>query len=274
MNMKLSTATSILVNYTLEEAVDAVAETGFDGVDIWCGRPHMYRRDYPDAFIEEMGNSIRSRGLYIVSVMPAFFRYPFSLTSPIQAICDDSVNYMKDCVANAKRIGAQSVLVVPISNMHRQTPEEARRLFMQSLAKVCEYAEQMGIRLDIEVLNPLMTGFLYETKQAVQIIRELGFDNAGIVLDTGHLNISGENVKSALANAGDMLRQIHINDNNAKEMQNAVPGDGCFNFEALDRLLKDMNYTGFLSLELGWQYSFDPIPVLEKAMAVTKNIFK
>jgi len=274
--MKISTATSILVNYPFKDAVDAVVKTGFDGVDIWCGRPHMYRHDYSDTFIEELGNSIRSRGLRIVSVMPAFFRYPFSLTNPVQAIRDDSINYMKECAANAKRIGAQSVLVVPISNLRGQTREEARGLFIQNLAKVCDYAEQMNIRLDIEVLNPLITGFLYETKQAVQIIRELGLghDKAGIVLDTGHLNISGENVKSALETAGDMLKLIHINDNNTKEMQSAAPGEGCFNFEDLGRLLKDTNYTGFLSLELGWQYSFDPVPVLEKALAVMGNIFK
>jgi len=272
--MNISTATSILVNYSFKEAVDAVVETGFDGVDIWCGRPHMYRQDYSDGFIEDLGNSIRSRGLRIVSVMPAFFRYPFSLVSPVQSISNDSINYMKDCIANAKRIGAQSVLVVPISILHGQTLDEARRLFMQNIAKVCEYAEQMDIRLDFEVLNPLMTGFLYETKQAVQIIRELGCAKAGIVIDTGHLNLSGENVESALETAGEMIHQIHINDNNGREMQNIIPGEGCFNFEALSKVLSDCNFTGFLSLELGWHYSFDPVPVLEKALAVTKNIFK
>ena len=272
--MKVSTATSVLVNYSFKEAIDAVVETGFDGVDIWCGRPHMYRQDYSDEIIKDLGNSIRSRGLHIVSVMPAFFRYPFSLVSSVQSISDDSINYMKDCIANAKRIGAQSVLVVPISFLHGQTNDEARHVFMQSLAKVCAYAEQMDIRLDFEVLNPHITGFLYETKQAVQIIRELGCAKAGIVIDTGHLNLSGENVESALETAGDMIHQIHINDNNAKEMQNNIPGEGCFNFDAMNKILSDYKFTGFLSLELGWQYSFDPVPVLEKALAVTKSIFK
>ena len=272
--MKISTATSVLVNYLFKDAVDAVAETGFDGVDIWCGRPHMYRQDYSSEFIKELGNSIRSRGLHIVSVMPAFFRYPFSLVSPVQSIADDSINYMKDCIANAKCIGAQSVLVVPISFLHGQTPAEARRLFMQNLAKICVYAEQMDIRLDFEVLNPLITGFLYETKQAVQIIRELGCAKAGIVVDTGHLNLSGESVGSALETAGDMIHQIHINDNNGKEMQNNVPGEGSCNFEAMGKTLKEYNFSGFLSLELGWHYSFDPVPVLEKSLAISKNIFK
>ena len=271
--MKISTATSILVNFLFKEAVDAVAETGFDGIDIWCGRPHMYRNDYSKEFIEDLGNSIRSRGLSIVSVMPAFFRYPFSLVSPVQSIANDSINYMKECIDNAKLIGGQSVLVVPISFLHGQTNDEARRLFMHNLAKIYEYAEQMDIRLDFEVLNPVLSGFLYETKQAVQIIRELGCAKAGIVIDSGHMNLSGENFKSALDTAGDLIHQIHINDNNAKEMQNNIPGEGCINFEAMGKILKDYNFTGFLSLELGWHYSFDPVPVLEKALAATKNIF-
>ena len=272
--MKISTATSVLVNYLFNDAIDAVIKTGFDGVDIWCGRPHMYRQDYSDVFIKDLGNSIRAQGLHIVSVMPAFFRYPFSLVSPVKSISEDSINYMKDCITNAKNIGAQSVLVVPISFLHGQTNDEARRLFMQNLAKVCAYSDQMDIRLDFEVLNPLITGFLYDTKQAVQIIRDLGCAKAGIVIDTGHLNLSGENIESALDTAGDLIHQIHINDNNGKEMQNNILGEGCFNFEAMNKILVDHKFDGFLSLELGWHYSFDPVPILEKTLAVTKSIFK
>jgi sugar phosphate isomerase/epimerase len=43
--MKLGTATSVLYQYTLQDAIPLIARAGYEGVDIWGGRPHAYRRD-------------------------------------------------------------------------------------------------------------------------------------------------------------------------------------------------------------------------------------
>jgi protein FrlC len=269
--MKISTSTSLLVNYLLEDAVDEVISTGFEGIDVWCGRPHLYRHDYSEEYIKALGGKIAASGLTVTSVMPAFFRYPYSIASPLKVICDDSVRYMFDCIDNAKLLGAESVLVVPINNVFSQSIEETRKVFINSLAVICEYAESKNISLNIEVLYSKLSGFVCETKQAVQIIREIGSNCLGIVLDTGHLNLSGENIESALETAGDLLKQVHINDNTGKDQQNAVPGEGDFDFSQFIRLLNNNDYKGFLSLELGWHYSFDPVPVMAKAIEVTKN---
>ena len=270
--MKISTSTSVLINYLLDEAVDKVVSLGFDGVDVWCGRPHLYRQDYSEDFVRDLGEKIRARGLNIASVMPAFFRYPYSLCSPLETVCDDSVCYMMDCIDNAKLIGAESVLVVPIKSLISQTLEDARKLFMQSLAKICDYAELKNMYLNLEVINPGLSGFCCETKQAVRIIREIGSGKLGIAIDTGHLNLSGENAGDAIGTAGELLKQVHINDNNGAEQQNAVPGEGNFNFTKFSGLLKESGYTGLLTLELGGHYASDPEPALRTALAATGEL--
>ena len=270
--MKVSTSTSLLTNYLLEDAIGKVISLGFEGVDIWCGRPHLYRQDYSKDYVRMLGEKIKAGGLRVASVMPAFFRYPYSICSQLESINDDSIRYMMDCIDNAKLVGAESVLVVPIKTMFNQTLDEARKIFMYNLAKICEYAESENMDLNIEVITPKLAGFVYETKQAVQVIREIGSDRLGIALDTGHLNLTGENTESALETAGDMLKQVHINDNNGLEQQNAVPGEGTFDFASFGRLLEKHGYKGLLTLELGWHYSFDPDPVLSAALAATKKL--
>ena len=272
--MKISTSTSVLVNYLLEDAIDKVISLGFEGVDVWCGRPHLYRQDYLNPHILALKDKFIAKGLKAASVMPAFFRYPYSLCSPLTTIIDDSIRYMTDCIDNAKLIGAESVLVVPIKNLIGQTLEEARGIFMKNLFVICDYAESQNMRLDIEVINPGLSDFLCETKQAVQIIQEIGSDNLGIVLDTGHLNLSGENAETAIETAGELLKQVHINDNNGIDQQNAIPGKGNFDFAGFSRLLKKYGFTGCLSLELGWHYSFDPEPILSAAIAATKELMR
>jgi len=271
--MKVSTATSILVNYPLKSAIDKVISIGFDGVDMWCGRPHLFRRDYSEESVSALGSTIREKGLRVVSVMPAFYRYPFSLSSPIEPIRLDSIGYMKDCIDNAVLIGADNVLVVPISRLFDQDPAEARSVFIKSLAEVAVYAEQKRIKLALEVLNPQISNFMAKAQHAADIIKELKSDNFGIVLDSGHVNLSEESFEAALDIACDRLVNIHINDNDGIEQTNSIPGEFSFDFYALKETLKKYNYDGYLSLELGYHYSFDPVNTLSKAISVTKDIF-
>ena len=270
--MKISTATSVLSSYLLDEAIEKVLSIGFDGVDIWCGRPHLHRKDYPENSINSLGKKIKSNALEITSVMPAFLRYPYSLCSPIETVLSDSIGYMLDCIDNAKMIGAKSVLVPPVKSLIDQSKEDARRIFVRSLEKVSEYADLKMIPLNIEVLNEQLSDFACRTKDVVQIMREIGSDKNGIVLDTGHLNMTGENAESALEEAGDLLRHVHIHDNNKGGPQFLIPGEGDFDFAGFNRMLKAINYTGFVSLELGAQYAFAPEEALREALAKTKKL--
>jgi sugar phosphate isomerase/epimerase len=88
------------------------------------------------------------------------------------------------------------------------------------------------------------------------------------------LNLSGENIEFALDCAGEKLVQVHVNDNNSIEQQNAVPTEGNFDFTNFRNLLNRIGYSGFLTLELGWPYSFDPDPVLKKALSISRSLFE
>ncbi len=270
--MKYSTATSVLQNFSLEDAIETVSEIGFDAIDAWCGRPHLFRRDYSQEQVIALGRRIGEEKLAIASVMPAFFRYPFSLASPMETIGADSVAYMKDCIDNAVLMGAKSVLIVPTTNLLKQTPAQARAIFLNNIGPVCEYAQEKGILLGLEVLNNKISSFVHKTQHALDLIRDLQCDQVGIVLDTGHINLSEESFEAAFDLAGEKLMQIHINDNNGKEQQNAIPGTGNFDFAAMGKVLCHENYTGFLSLELGGQYAADPVPALQAALTAAKRL--
>ncbi|NPV85781.1 MAG: sugar phosphate isomerase/epimerase [Anaerolineae bacterium] len=270
--MKISTATSVFLNYTLPDALDEIVRCGFDGVDIWCGRPHLFRRDYPPEMLQHIRQMLQKNHLTPVSVMPAFFRYPFSLSSPLDAIRSDSIAYMKDCIDNAAAIGSKVVLVVPNHSLRGQTLDDARQRFIDSLSQLAPYAARNGITLGLEVVYPLLSDYMSATDHALQVIHNLGGNNLGVVLDSGHLNLSDEDVRSALENVGDLLLQMHINDNDARQQQNAIPGEGVFDFKMLVALLRQRGYQGFLSLELGWGYTFDPMPAIQESLRRVRSL--
>jgi len=271
--MDYSSATSVLLNYSIFDAVDRLASCGFKGVDIWCGRPHVYRKDIPIQELHRLRRVISDAGLQIVSLMPAFFRYPYSLSSPMDAVRQDSLAYVRDCVDSAVALDCRQVLLVPSTPMFDQGVENARQLFLDSVRQLCDYAEQAGVILGIEAVYPGLSGYMGSSRDALLAVNAVGSPNLKIVLDTGHVNLSGEDFADAVKAVGENLLQVHINDNDGIQQQNAVPGQGVIDFAAVRDALNVAGYDGFLTVELGWPYSSDPLPPLQTALQRTREIF-
>lgn len=257
--MKIATATSVTFQHTIQDAIRLIASIGFDGVDIWGGRPHVYRQDLTTEELTHLRRLIADHGLCVVSFMPAFYRYPHSLSNPNPKVRNDSINYMRECIDSAAVLGADTVLVIPDHSLHGQSREDTLRRFVESVDVVARYASQYNLMLGIEILYFDETDFVNSADDALSIIDELGHQNIGVVLDTGTLNLSKEPPEQMLTKLGDLVLQVHVNDNNgSREQQNLIPGEGTYDFRSLIQTLREHNYSGFLSAELTKGYADDP----------------
>jgi fructoselysine 3-epimerase len=261
--MKLGTATSVLYQYSLPDAIPLIARAGFDGVDIWGGRPHIYRQDYSPAELADLRKQTADHGLEVSSFMPAFYRYPHSLSNPNPRVRNDSIDYMKVCVDNAAALGAKIVLVVPDHSLYGQTRADSLQRMVESIDVVARYAHQYDLKLGIEVLFYDETDLVNSSQDALNIIRTLGHANLGVVADSGTLNLSKESPREMMELLGELLLQVHVNDNHGEEkQQNLVPGEGTYDFRSMIKELKDCGYDGFLSAELSKEYADNPEPAL------------
>jgi protein FrlC len=260
--MKLGIATSVYVNFPIQEAIRHIADAGYDGIDIWGGRPHVYRRDFSRQELEEIERLLEDLQLSVPSFMPAFYRYPHSLTSPNETVRQDSLDYMRECIDSGVSLGAELVLIVPGRSLHGQTREDAWKRITDSIEAVCRYASQYQIKLGVEAVNPYVSDVITTTSDALRMIEQFEYENLGVVLDSGHLYLNSEPVAEAIESAGDRLLQIHVNDNDGLSQLNLIPGDGTFDFERLVQVLKQSRFGGFVSAELGYQYTLDPDPAV------------
>lgn len=261
--MKLGTATSVLYQYGIQDAIPVISRTGFDGVDIWGGRPHVYRQDLSPGELEGLRQIVEDNGLIVSSLMPAFYRYPHSLSNPNPKVRDDSIDYMRECVDNAAILGAGIVLVVPDHSLFGQSREDSLGRMMESIDVVARHASQYDLQLGIEVLYYDETDLVNSADDALEIIDQLGLGNIGVVLDTGTLNLSKESPEEILTKLDDLMLQVHVNDNDGgQEQQNLIPGDGTYDFRYLIQVLREHNFSGFLSAELTKGYANDPEPAL------------
>jgi protein FrlC len=260
--VKISVASSLFVNFSLADTIRLVAQTGCEGIDLWGGRPHLYRKDHGPDELREFRSLILQCGLSPVSFMPAFFRYPHSLSSPKDIVRQDSIQYMYECLDSAVALGAGILLIVPGRSLYGQSLEDAKKRLIDSIYLICQRAHQYDIRLGIEPANTAVTNLVNSAEDALSIIKELGDGNLGIVLDSGHVHLSKEPPEKAVAKAGRHLFQVHINDNDGRRQQNLIPGQGTFDFAGFLDILRKNGYAGFLSIELAWEYSLDPVPAV------------
>ena len=128
------------------------------------------------------------------------------------------------------------------------------RASMLSLA----FAKEYDIRIAIETADKYETDLMNTTSQAVDMIDQLGHDNLGVLVDSGHLFVVGESSGDAIRELGKHLFHVHVDDNNGIRDQHLIPGDGKFDFGELLNSLQQVGYTGFLSAELSWDYTLDP----------------
>ena len=80
---------------------------------------------------------------------------------------------------------------------------------------------------------------------ALKMVNEVGLENVGVMGDTFHMNIEESNMGDAIRNVGKKLYYLHIADSNR-----AAPGRGHIDFEEIAQALKDIDYNGWISMEL------------------------
>lgn len=104
-------------------------------------------------------------------------------------------------------------------------------------------------------------GTVVETPDEIDRFAEVTGDSVGILLDTGHLTFAGGNPLDVIAKWGRRINHVHCKDVRADVLKRAkatdssfldavidgvftVPGDGCVDFPAVLKALKDADYRG------------------------------
>jgi protein FrlC len=272
--MKISLSSFVYFNFTLEDAIRRTAEAGYDGIDIWGGRPHAYRRDLSKEDIAHLRTLLNDANLAVASFIPAQFRYPTCLCSSNEVVRRDSVAYIQDSIETAAGLGAPIVSVCPGHSIHGQGKDDARARLTESLLAICEFAAQFDLRIAIEPADHYETDLINTTEDAMRLIEELGQPNLGVLVDNGHAHVVGEPAADAVRTAGDRLFHLHIDDNNGLRDQHLIPGEGTCDIAGFLATLKDIAYEEFLCAELGWDYTIDPDPAARLAAQRLRKFLK
>jgi len=101
------------------------------------------------------------------------------------------------------------------------------------------------------IMEPRVGEAICSVDSLLRLIEHVDRPNFQANFDTGHFSAQRENVALALTKLAGKFANIHISDNDPINTGHLPIGDGSIDWQEFFRLLKIMNYSGYLGLDLG-----------------------
>ncbi len=248
--MKYSISNWIYGNEPLPITFQRLQKYGYDGVEL-VGEPQRYD-------VQEVKELCQEFGLSILSVLGwSIWPLERDLAHPDPGMRQKALTYAAECVDLAVAVGAPLVVVIPASagrtrpigdvssgKAWKEAVEREWGHAVESVRKAAAYAKQKGVLLAVEPINRFESFLVNNVDQGLRFVQEVGSEVVKLHLDTFHMNIEDEDPAEAVHKAGDLLINVHISDSNRMAV-----GHGHFDFKALMRALKEINYRGALTME-------------------------
>jgi sugar phosphate isomerase/epimerase len=249
LSIVLSTHTtqfqSVAFKGDFEANVGRIAGYGYDGVELAIRDPSLVIADELETVVTRHGLEIPAIG-----TGQAWGEEQLSFTSNDPAVRRAAIARVKSHVPLVRRFGAVIILgLIRGITPPGQTHEQSMAFLVEALQECAALAATEGVRFALEPLNRYETDLIHTVAQGLDLIRRVGAENFGLLLDTYHMNIEEPSVEASIRAAGDRIFHFHVADSNRWH-----PGAGHLDFHSILSALRDTGYAGYVSGE------FMPMP--------------
>jgi sugar phosphate isomerase/epimerase len=231
----------------LLEAIAMVADAGYDAIELNAETlPWAPAHITPEADAAErraVAEACRLRGLAIPAVgahVPMVGEDPAGRAA--------AVAFVKGCTDLARDVGSPFVHILSGPLPGHVDREQGWAWFRSAVLDTTEHARERGIGLGIEAI----AGHLFHSVDDYhRLRRELPGVPFAVNFDPSHLEVQQENPRRVLDELGDLVAHVHLKDGKGVYPDFSFPplGQGTIDFPALARGLRDLGYSGSLSVE-------------------------
>lgn len=254
----------------LHEALGLIKAAGYGGVELLADAPHWLPTPFCDSSwgAHPLSSSVMSArevrarldelGLWVSNVngntamlcwprwMPETIFEP-ALSHPDASVRARRLDLMYALLDWAKEVGAPRVSVTSGRCPGGCPPEEGIKHFAESLALLCERADQLNLELSVEYEPGLLIERWVELRA---LIERVDHPRLGANLDLGHARCAGEDPIEAIYGLAGRIWSVHIEDIKGRKHFHLVPGQGDMDLKGALGALDAVGYTGPLTVEL------------------------
>ena len=230
-----------------EATARILREHGFAGVELAPAKIFPRPDAASDAEIASCRAAWEGRGLRIVALQALLFGRP-DLTV-FGDTRDATFDYLSAVIHLGARLGAHALVFGSPRNRERGSLPVAKAwpLAVDFFRRLGDIAAQAGTCLCIEP-NPPRYGadFILDSKEALRLVDEVASPGFGLHLDAACAHLAREDFPARLRASAHVLRHVHLSEPDLAP----VRAGGTVDLPAIAAALRDIAYTGFVSVEM------------------------
>ncbi|MBN2852487.1 MAG: sugar phosphate isomerase/epimerase, partial [Clostridia bacterium] len=214
-----------------------IKEAGFDSVTLWWG--DEYTDIDGDKYL--LPDLARNAGLDIEHI-----HTPYSFANELWNDSLDGIELMRiynECITSCHKYDMKTAVIHAFSG--RNQPE-INDLGLDRIKDLCDYAAKMDVDIALENIR--------EPSKLEKIFASITHPNLGLCYDSGHENCYSFGT-DLLTTYKDRIKALHLHDNDGKDDQHRIIGEGNINWEKVKRKIEKRNYKGAVTLEVSNEFS-------------------
>jgi sugar phosphate isomerase/epimerase len=247
-----------------ERVCEAVAATGYTGLEL---APFTFAPRITDLSAQrraEIRRQAESAGLSIIGLHWLLAKTEgFMITSPEAEVRKRTGQYLAELARACRDFGAE--ILVLGSPMQRRIPPGATRAqaedhAIDTLRHVLPELDRQSVYLCLEPLAPAEADFLQTAAEGKAMMDRLAHPRVRLHLDVKAMSSESKPVPDVICEFAPWMQHFHANDANRRG-----PGFGQTDFVPIFRALKDVKYTGWVSVEV-FDYTPDPETIARESL--------
>jgi sugar phosphate isomerase/epimerase len=241
-----------------------IAELGYTGLEV---APFTLARRITDVSSTRRGELRREAEEAGVTILGLHWLLAktegFHLTSADAGIRKRTGEYLADLARAAFDLGGD--ILVLGSPFQRNIPEgssraQAEDFALDTLSHCLPALERGPVTLCLEPLTPAETNFLNTAAEGVALIKRLAHPFVKLHLDVKAMSAEAIPTPDVIRANREHLHHFHANDPNKRG-----PGFGDTDFKPIMQALREVNYSGWVSVEV-FDYSPDPDTIARESI--------
>ena len=219
----------------------------------------------PDKSEEEFSKNLEAAKACPLPLLAANGFLPGSLKSVGPEANHEGVLAFADTAfKRARKVGIKSIVFG--SSGSRAVPEgfdfrKAELQFVALLAKMAPLAKAQGVTVVVEPLNKGEVNFIQTLHEGARLVEPVDHPNIRLLADIFHM-MRMEEPPQHIRDTGHLLHHTHI----AEKAKRTPPGKAGDDFQPYFQALKDVGYSGLMSIECGWSNMAEELPQAVKTM--------
>lgn len=234
--LKISSQEGIVPGKDLPEKLAKMEKWGMDGLEV--GGRNLHSR------VAEIRRALLDSKLKVSAICAGF---DGALSSDDEAVRKKCRESMMTILEAAGELGSTGLIFVPAFNGQTKLGNvDARKILIDQLVELSEFAVQHKTRLLLEPLNRREAWFVRQVADAASIARDVNHPGMAVMGDFYHMYIEETSDMGAFISAGPYLHHVHL-----ACIKRNLPGQDERDYTNGFKGLKMIGYQDFCSFECG-----------------------